>query len=287
MRFLLVCFLFLTSLCQASSSLKVYPLTNDPIDVVLVTHPKDKETLDMCIDGIRTWGENIGRVIVVSSEPLSENAEWFNEAGYPFSKDDVAFQIGREDSRVAKEFFARGGHPVGWYYQQLLKLYAAYVIPDISPNVLVIDSDSVFINPVRFLDDQNGGLLCYSDRKSTKSHYVAHAQRMLPSYSQVYPEVNSVNHHMLFQKPILDDMFEEIETFHNMPLWKVFCRCVDLSRKWGSGSEYELYYNFALTHTNQVSIRNLKRRASSTLSALKQYQDEGYVLVSFHSYMRK
>lgn len=287
MRLVLVCLLFISSLCQAGESQKVYPLTSDPIDVVLVTHPKDKDTLDMCIDGIRTYGENIGRVIVVSSEPLSDKAEWFDEAKYPFSKADVALQIGREDPDVAKAFFARGGHPVGWYYQQLLKLYAAYVIDDISPNVLVIDSDSVFVNPVRFLDDQNGGFLCYSDRKATKSHYVAHAQRMAPSYSQVYPEVNSVNHHMLFQKPILDDLFQEVEEYHGMPLWKVFCQSVDLNRKWGSGSEYELYYNFALTHTNQVSIRYLKRRASSSLRALNEYKNEGYVLVSFHTYMRK
>ncbi len=264
-----------------------YPLTNEPIDVVLVTHPKDKEALELAISGIRTYGKNIGRVIVVSNEPLSENAEWFDEKLYPFSKDDVALEIGRGDKEVADAFFARGGHPPGWYYQQLLKLYAAYVIPDISSNILVLDSDSVFINDVEFLNEQNGGLLCIHSKKATKGHYCKHAERMLPSYSPIYTDVNSVNHHMLFQKPILDDLFKEIEMSRNEPLWKVFCHEVDLSRKYGSGSEYELYFNFALNHTSQVGIRELKRRASASFDKIDFYKNEGFILLSFHSYMRE
>ncbi len=281
-------FIFLLSIfCHLEAKDVGYNLTDDPIDVVLVTHAKDKDTLDMCIDGIRTYGENIGRVFVVSSEPLTDKAEWFDESQYPFTKADVSFQIGREDAKVAKAFFARGGHPVGWYYQQLLKLYAAYVIPDISPNILVLDSDSVFVSPVKFLNENNGGLFCFSERKATKGHYCRHAERMLPSYKMVNPDINSVNHHMLFQKPILDHMFDEIENHHQMPLWKVFCRAVDIERKWGSGSEYELYYNFALNHTSLVGLRGITRRSSGSLDKLQLYKDRGYGLISFHTYRRK
>lgn len=287
MNILIAFLLLITSLCEAAQTSKIYPLTTDPIDVVLVTHPKDKVTLDLCIEGVKTYGENIGRVIVVSSEYLTDKAEWFDEANYPFSKADVALQIGREDPEVAEKFFARGGHPVGWYYQQLLKMYALYVIPDISPNVLVIDSDSVFTNPVQFMDERGGGFLCYSNRRATKSHYQAHAERMVPSYRPIHPNLNSVNHHMLFQKPIMDDLFDEVESYHGLPFWQVFCQAVDIKRKWGSGSEYEIYYNFALTHTRQVSLRHLRRRASSVISSLDKYREEGLELVSFHSYMRK
>lgn len=279
--------LFLLFIVPLHASKKHYPLTNEPIDVVLVTHPKDKVALQLCIKGIRNYGENIGRVIVVSSEPLSDDAEWFNEKLYPFSKDDVALEIGRGDPQVRDAFFNRGGHPVGWFYQQLLKLYAAYVIPDISSNILVLDSDSVFISDIAFLNRQHGGLLCIKSKNPTKSHYVQHAIRMLPSYHPIYPEYNSVNHHMLFQKPILDDLFQEIEEHRQLPLWKVFCREVDITRKFGSGSEYELYFNFALNHTSQVSIREIHRRASADFSKINLYKSLGYELVSFHSYMRK
>ena len=61
-----------------------YPLIDDPIDVVLVTHPKDKGTLDYCIDGIRENCSKVRRVIVVSSKKLTNKAEWFNENQFPF-----------------------------------------------------------------------------------------------------------------------------------------------------------------------------------------------------------
>ncbi len=105
-----------------------YHLTNDWIDVVIVSHPKDKETLDLCIDGIRQNCGSIRRVIVVSSEPLTDNAEWFNEADYPFSKEEVGLKIGRGEQIIARTFFGRN-RSLGWYYQQLLKLYAPFVIP--------------------------------------------------------------------------------------------------------------------------------------------------------------
>lgn len=273
-------------LFSLSIQVQATPLTNEPIDVVLVTHPKDKETLDLAIDGIRTYGENIGKVFVVSCEKLTDKAEWFDEALYPFTKDDVALEIGKGDPKAAKEFFNWGGHPVGWYYQQLLKLYAAYVIPDISSNILVLDSDSVFIRPVKFLNKNNGGMFCISRRSGTKPHYCSHAERMLPSYKRVHPELNSVNHHMLFQKPILDGLFKEVEKHHKMPLWKVFCRAVDTNRKWGSGSEYELYYNYALNHYPEVSLRELQRRSSGSLNKIDLYKSLGYELLSFHTYMR-
>lgn len=279
--------LLFTFSLQLRATTTHYPLTSEPIDVVLVTHPKDKDTLDLAIDGIRTYGENIGKVFVVSSEKLTDNAYWFDESLYPFTKNDVALEIGKGSEVAASKFFNRGGHPVGWYYQQLLKLYAAYVILNISSNILVLDSDSVFISPVKFLNEHNGGLFCISRRRETKKHYCSHAERMLPSYKRVHPEVNSVNHHMLFQKPILDALFDEIEQHHKVPLWKVFCRVVDTSRKWGSGSEYELYYNFAINHTNQVSLQELQRRSSSNLDKIGFYKAEGYELLSFHSYMRQ
>ncbi len=56
---------------------KYYDLTDDPIDVVIVTHPKDKLTLDDCIEGIKKNSNKVRRVIVVSSEPLTEKAEFY------------------------------------------------------------------------------------------------------------------------------------------------------------------------------------------------------------------
>ena len=44
---------------------KHYDLKAAPIDVVIPCHPKDLDTLELCIEGIRKYGQNIRRVIVV------------------------------------------------------------------------------------------------------------------------------------------------------------------------------------------------------------------------------
>lgn len=262
-----------------------YPLTNDPIDVVIVTHPKDKETLDYCIDGIRENCSQVRRVIVVSKEKLTENAEWFDERRYPFSFEDVYLAIGRGDKKTSEKFFHHHGRPAGWYLQQLLKLYAPFVIPGISSNVLVIDSDTVFMNPVEFLNGSCGGLFGIS-YDPPKERYLEHAARLLPGYHRIYPEFYSVCHHMLFQKPILKDLFKTVEAYHRTEFWVAFCSCVDLHNDKGACSEYEIYYNYALTQTSQVELRELKWINSGKLYKKDSYQKSGYHYVSFHSYWR-
>ena len=259
-----------------------YPLTSDPIDVVIVTHPKDKVTLNFCIEGIRKNCENIGRIIVVSSEKLTDEAEWFDEANYPFSKDDVALEIVRGDKKRVKKFFV-GYQRAGWYYQQLLKLYSAFTIPDISCNVLVVDADTIFLNPVKFLKKSGGGLFCRGHLE-TRERYLEHAKRILPEYTQGLSEHFCICHHMLFQKPILDRLFEEVFEKHQVPFWQAFCRCVDLEH--AGASEFEIYYNFAFSTTDQVGMQTLKWINSPSFGRRKEFQKEGYHFASFHTYMR-
>lgn len=263
---------------------KRYPLTHDPIDVVIVTHPKDKETLEDCISGIRENCSNVRRIIVVSEIKLTDQAEWFNENQFPFSKEEISLAIAKGNKKKSKKFTQRPGRGPGWFFQQLAKLYSAFVIPDISSNVLVVDSDTIFLNPVSFLDESYGGLFCFCARKIKKS-YLAHAKNFLPGYERINPEIYCVCHHMLFQRPILEDLFQTVENYHGLPFWKAFCDCVNF-KKHGGASEFEIYYNFALSHTDQVQIRGLKWTQSAHPDEKDRYKNGGYHFVSFHSYMR-
>lgn len=263
-----------------------YPLTDDPIDVVIVTHPKDKDTLELCIQGIRQTCDQVGRVIVVSSEKISENAEWFDERKFPFSITDIVVEIGRGDRRRGERYFENLNRGPGWYFQQLVKLYAAFVIPDISPNVLVLDSDTVFLNPIRFTNEVNGGLFCISPREA-KPLYLEHAKRLVPGYVRVNPENYSVCHHMLFQKPILKHLFKTVENYHKRSFWRAFCRCVDLTATLKGASEYEIYSNFALRHTDQVEWRQLLWANSPDIGMMEDFRAKGYHFASFHTYLRK
>lgn len=281
-------FLFLCSeLCHAKNSGTTkthYPLRNDPIDVVIPAHIKDKETIDLCISGIRKNCSRVRRVIVVSSERMTPQADWFDEKKFPFSIKDITLAIGRGDLETAKTFFESGGkRNPGWYYQQLLKLYASFVIPDLSSNVLVLDSDTIFLNPVEFLNDKNGGLFCTNPITAFQM-YINHAKRLVPDYKRIYPDKYSVCHHMLFQKPILKELFKVVEKHHHQPFWKAFCACVDLNE--GGASEYEIYYNYALRHTDQVALRPLKWRNTPFLNKLNEFKKHGYHFVSCHAYLR-
>ncbi|CAF24305.1 DUF6492 family protein [Candidatus Protochlamydia amoebophila] len=263
---------------------KIYPLKADPIDVVIVSHPKDRNTLDYCIQGIKDNGALIRRVIVVSETKLTDCAEWFDEHQFPFSKDTITKVIGRGDKKKAETFFKKTGRGAGWYFQQLLKLYSAFVIPDISSNVLVIDADTLFMNPVSFINERQGGLFCVSPFPGKKP-YFRHAEKLLPDYQRIYPEVYSVCHHMLFQKPILKEMFKTVENYHKKAFWIAFCNCVDVEAEKKGASEYEIYYNYALRHTDQVQIRPLIWANSAHLADWAYYKRDGYHFVSFHTYM--
>lgn len=267
-----------------ASSQEKYYLTNDPIDVVIVTHPKDQTTLNACINGIRENCANIDRVIVVSSKKLTNRAEWFDEANYPFSKQDVSLAIAKGDRKRSEKFSKHKSRGPGWYYQQLLKLYAAYVIPDISSNILVIDSDTIFLNQVFFLNESNGSLFSFA-RAPLKEAYSVHAKRLIPKYKRFHTDFSSICHHMLFQKPILNDLFNSVEKYHRKLFWKAFCHCVDLEHHAGA-SEYEIYFQFAFKNTDQVQLRELLWDNSSHLNEKEAYRNAGYHYVSFHTYMR-
>lgn len=285
--FLILCFLCFHLFVYGERNPKIhYPLSDDPIDVVIVSHSKDKGTLDYCIDGIKKNGSNVRRVIVVSAKRFTNNAEWFDERQFPFSLDDVLMTIAKGNRKMGENFFRDHNRPAGWYLQQLLKLYSAFVIPNISSNVLVIDADTIFMNPVEFLNDSYGGLFGFNTIEP-KSRYLRHAKRFLPGYKRVHTEVYSVCHHMLFQKPILEELFKTVEEYHQTPLWVAFCSCVDLNEDKAAASEYEIYFSFAFNHSDQVGLRKLKWTNSVSLDKRDEYKEKGYHYVSFHSYKVK
>ncbi len=263
---------------------KQYSFANDPIDIIIVTHPKDKKTLDDCINGLKENCKNYRRIIVVSSKNLTDQAEWYDEANYPFSKEDIGMKIARGSHKKYKQFFEHDHRSPGWYFQQLLKLYSPFVIPGITSNVLVVDSDTIFMNPVEFLNEQNGGLLCFGTKR-VMSAYFKHAERLIPGYKRINTDIYSVCHHMLFQRVILEDLFAVVENYHHVPFWEAFCLCVDRHKNLGA-SEFEIYFNFALTHSDQIELRKLKWRNSGHPGKKNRYKDAGYDYVSFHTYMR-
>lgn len=258
-----------------------FEFTKDPIDVVIPCAEKDKETLDLCIEGIKKNCSSIRRVMVVSKTKLTDQAEWIDEETFPFSKDDIAFEL-FGDQLKANAYKADRGNRLGWIYQQILKLYAPLVIKDISPNVLILDADTIFLRTVRFIAPN--GAACFNPGIEFHTPYFDHMKRLLPDLHRVNPQWSGITNHMLFQKCVLVDLKSMIETYNKKPMWKALVNCIDDVS--GSGiSEYEIYFNYALLRSKQFTIRKLMWM-TIPLSSLAKYRDLGYQYISAHSYMR-
>jgi len=260
-----------------------YSLKGEPIDVVIPAHPKDLMKLEFAIKGIKKYGKNVRRVIVVSAEKYTDEAEWICEGIYPFNKDSISKYLSNEVLHEQRSF-----RRVGWMYQQLLKLYSPFVIPDISSNVLVLDADTIFLNPVEFIDSEGRAL--YNVGTEHHKPYFRHAKQLIkdPIIKRLFPKFSGICHHMLFQRAVLEDLFSRITEKHNVEPWKAFLKCVDSKELDGSCfSEYEIYFNFVFSQTDQVRIRHL-RWANSRFSEsrIRDLQKNGFHYVSCHSYMR-
>ena len=283
-------YLFLLIFCSflTNSSLianKHYIFSPDPIDVVIPCTDKDVCNLELCIAGIKKNCSQIRRIIVVSSRPLTNNAEWFNEVNYPFSKKETALWLLKGNEEAATNFMLSASSRLGWYYQQLLKLYAPFVIPGISSNVLILDSDSVFLNPIGFLNENSEAF--YNPSTEYHEPYFSHANRLLPGLHRLYPEYSGISHHMLFQRAVLEDLFSLVESHHQIPLWQAFCYSVDLKNLSASGaSEYEIYFNFIFSRTNQAHMRQLKWLNTNRIDRIDKFRSKGYHYVSFHTWLK-
>ncbi|MBP9842064.1 MAG: hypothetical protein KBC64_06545 [Simkaniaceae bacterium] len=285
-RFLSLLILFFHLPIEASFGLPTYfPFSNEPIDVVIPTIEKDLAVLNLCIDGIRKNGANIRRIIVVSKKKLTDHAEWYSEEAYPFSFQEVAEALAQNHPQIQSKLLETGAR-TGWYYQQLLKFYAPLVIPDISSNVLILDSDTVFLNPVTFLNDANGGM--YNPGEEYHPPYFKHAELLIPGFYKVFPKYSGIVHHMLFQKAVIETLFNQVESTHCVPFWKAFCQCVEREDLFYSGaSEYEIYFNYVFSCTKQGSLRKLKWKNITDLRKIPCFRKKGFHYVSIHSYNRK
>ncbi len=258
-----------------------YQFSHDPLDVVFVAHKKDAKTLYLAIDGIKQHIKH-RNIMVISQEQLTDEASWFDEAQFPFTKESVAFEIFQNEDK-AKEFLNHPKTRIGWIYQQLCKMYALFVIPGISENILIVDADTIFLRPVQFQDESGAPLF----NVGTEYHipYFEHISRLMPGLKKVYEDKSGICHHMLFQKCVIEDLFAMICAVHNEEPWKVMCRLLDQDALYGSAlSEYELYFNFVVTRTDQYKIRPLKWQNIPLRSFNFQYAgDLDYV--SCHSYL--
>jgi hypothetical protein len=148
----------------------------------------------------------------------------------------------------------------GWYFQQLIKLYAGVYINDILENYLVIDSDVFFLKPIQFIEN-NKPIFSTSDENHIP--YFKHINLLHNSFNK-YCNKSGICHHMLFNKKYINELFAIVEEFHKKPFWQAFILSVNehfnhnITAAESGASEYELYFNYMFkNYKDTIVIRNL------------------------------
>jgi len=241
-------------------------------DVIIPYHEKDGDILPYCIDGLQKNITGIRNIYIISAtEPdIDEGIKWVSEEAFPFSIKDVGTYINSTN------------HREGWYYQQLLKFYAHRVIPDLLPHHLIVDSDTVFVQPVRFFEEEK---ILFDCSGICVAEYIEHMRAILPEEFSVTNNLVGVTDCMMFREDILRDLFHRVETRHGLPMWQALLSKVrpDLYDKSGM-SEYEMYFQFALSqHPAAYKVRQLRKSYGVHLNEIKRTDVD---MISFHAWFR-
>jgi hypothetical protein len=245
-------------------------------DIVIPLGPNDTEKVQRVVDCCHK-NLTFNKLYVISFDDsiLINGATVFGENLYPFNMNDIQNIHGKRDRN-------------GWYLQQLLKLYAGFVIPGILPAYLIIDCDTFFMKHCSFIDQNT---FCFDTRNEYHIPYFEWLSRLHPSLKKCYPS-SGIAHHMIFYSPFVQEMFTMIENHHEnkQPFWKLFLnQVVDHQKDHSGASEYELYFTYMLLYKPEYSkIRSLNKKEMNNVS-FDMYCSQNHQIhdvVSVHWYLQ-
>ena len=242
-------------------------------DIVIPLGPNEYSIIEKQIEYTKANIIGFRNIYIVSSDPtiMVDGCVIIPETIFPFTISDIN-NIFNTDYRN------------GWYLQQLLKLYAGKCIPDILDKYLVIDSDTFFIKPTYFIEND---LCLYNYGTEYHIPYFEHMNRLHNSLMRMDNAKSGISHHMMFETKYIDELFQLIEQTHNMPFWQCFLLQVKQPIPESGASEYEIYFNYMLrNHPDKINIRKLEWDNNvSNIDNINIYVDDNNY-ISYHFYRR-
>lgn len=212
-----------------------------------------------------------GRVIFVAEQTFhvggtNLTGELVHTTMYNYVKDRGQYPLRNESDPASRfsQFEHKMNQKIGWYLQQLFKIYAGRML-NLDTYVL-LDGDCVWFRDVKFIADKQTSLTApfkYNYASSTQIHgaYLATTTRIagVPIITNFRNQKHKsgVVHHMVLVKEVLDDLFSAAEKLHgNKPMWKIMlsesaremtCHSpkANVCSDGSTLSEYELYFNYA------------------------------------------
>jgi hypothetical protein len=157
------------------------------------------------------------------------------------------------------------------------------VIPDLLPHHLIVDSDTVFVQPVKFFEEEK---ILFDCSGLYVPEYIDHMLAILPKEFSETNGLGGVTDCMMFREDILRDLFQRVETRHELPMWQVLLSKVNPELYDKSGmSEYEMYFQFALSQYPGVyNVRKLRKSYGVHLNEIKRTDVD---IISFHAWFRE
>lgn len=215
-------------------------------DIVICLGPNDIDTVKKSIIFTKKYVKNYDKIYLISYDPniVVEDCITIDENIFPFNLDTVSNYHGKNKRN-------------GWYLQQLLKLYAGFIIENIKEDYLILDADVFFTKDVYFFDNKNN----YLYNRSGEYHlpYLEHMKKLHPDFKKC-SNFSGICHHMIVNKNIIKELILKVEKFHNKKFPELFLSLVDKKNRKGSGaSEYEIYFNYMFKfRSNSIKLRLLK-----------------------------
>jgi len=251
---------------------------DEAIDVVIMVGPDDLSILDIQLEYTRSNVIGLRTIYLVCADSSIQKpgCVTVNERQFPVTIDDIASKHG--GVRRPRN---------GWYLQQLLKLYVFAGIPGISQRYLVIDLDTLFLRPTKFI---TRGKALYGWRDEYHPPYFDHLRKLELGVQKVFADKSGVAHHMIFDVSIIKEIIEKVETKHNDTFYNVMLDAVDCAgldddeyNDYSGYSEYELYFNYVFSyHTDKVRLRELSSKNTGYDET-----DSDHDYISCHAWMRK
>jgi hypothetical protein len=203
---------------------------------------------------------------IIKNNKISEDyVHWVSENQFPFSINDIHDMFKTPERS-------------GWYLQQLLKLYAPIVLPELLDQYIIVDADVRVHKDLRFF-------------KNGKIQFNVGTEYHLPYFDHMFRlngmtkrgNYSGICHLMPMKRHIVQAFIKDIENRNGKELWKAFLEKVDPAHYGSSGaSEYELLFTYAQTYfSHEINIVPLKWQNTNTSDVNSLFDYEAY-----HWYMR-
>jgi glycosyltransferase involved in cell wall biosynthesis len=257
--------------------------SKEKIDIFIKTVYWDRAIMKVMLQSLeKNVCNNLGDVYIVSKTE-EDLIHFCNQKGYHFI--DEKSVLGYDKDHIKYE--VNGKDRSGWVFQQIIKFAGDKFVK--TRRYLVVDSDTILINPHIFLEGNNNDKVVF--RYNTEWH-----DAYFKSFKKLFgydapTRLSFTSHMMLFDVEYLAEMKREIENKNGKTWDEAYIDLAD-PKEASSMSDYDTYANWVLyNHPENVVTRplyntGLSRSHFNSLEKLTKRYSNKYKTVSFHNWMK-